>query len=117
MSVRGRFGPFTASTQGRVGISAGGVGLSGRPGSGRGLGFIEFLILAAILIVAVMWPLCLWGHTIGLTPSWHELWHRNHAWLHEHYPLVALRFVEAAALLIMVVVGAVRGAGRLIGRA
>lgn len=114
MSVRGRIGPFTASTRGRVGVSAGGIGVSGRASGGRGLGFIEFLILAAIAIVVVMWPLCLWGHTIGLTPSWHELWHRDHAWMHEHYSLVGLRYATAAVLLGAAIAAMVVGVRRLL---
>jgi hypothetical protein len=27
--------------------------------------------------------------------------HRNHTWMHEHYPLVGLRYVGAAVLLIL----------------
>jgi hypothetical protein len=49
-----------------------------------------------------MWPLSLWGHAIHLTPSWHQLMNRDHRWMHEHYPLVGLRYVGAFALLVLV---------------
>lgn len=66
------------------------------------MGALLAVILAVgIVIFAVMWPLSLWGHAIQLTPSWHQLMHRNHTWMHEHYPLVGLRYVGAAVLLIL----------------
>src|ERR1022692_4309005 len=49
-----------------------------------------------------MWPLSLWGHAIQLTPSWHQLMHRDHIWMHQHYPLVGLRYLGAFALLFVV---------------
>jgi hypothetical protein len=60
--------------------------------------------MAGIVVFLVMWPLSLWGHAIHLTPSWHQLMHRDKAWLHEHYPLVGLRYVIAAILLIAALV-------------
>ena len=48
-----------------------------------------------------MWPLSLWGHAVHATPSWHQLMNRDHVWMHEHYPLVALRYLVAAVLLVM----------------
>jgi hypothetical protein len=62
---------------------------------------LAVIIAVGIVIFAVMWPLSLWGHAIELTPSWHQLMHRNHIWMHKHYPLVGLRYVRAAVLLIL----------------
>ncbi|HEY3969786.1 MAG TPA: hypothetical protein VGL79_00175 [Solirubrobacteraceae bacterium] len=62
---------------------------------------LAVIIAVGIVIFAVMWPLSLWGQAIELTPSWHQLMHRNHTWMHEHYPLVGLRYVGAAVLLIL----------------
>ncbi len=53
----------------------------------------------------VMLPLSLVGHTIGLTPSWHELNHHGHAWMPTHYPLVRLRYIATAVLMIMGAIG------------
>jgi hypothetical protein len=62
---------------------------------------LAVIIAVGIVIFAVMWPLSLWGHAIKLTPSWHQLMHRNHTWMHERYPLVGLRYIAAAVLLIL----------------
>jgi hypothetical protein len=109
MSMRIRLGPFSASTSGRVGVNAGPVSVYGggrrRGGSGGGE-LLAVLVVAGVAILVIMWPLSLWGHAIHLTPSWHQLMHRNKPWLHEHYPLVGLRYVGAAVLLL-VVAGAV----------
>lgn len=71
--------------------------------SGWGIVIGALLALAA-LFYAVMWPLSLWGHLIHLTPSFHQLMHRDHGWEHEHYPLVGLRYVGAAVLLLLLAV-------------
>lgn len=60
---------------------------------------IAFAVVSLIVLYVVMWPLSLWGHAIQLTPSWHQLMHRNGEWIHQHYPLVGLRYVAAFALL------------------
>jgi hypothetical protein len=71
--------------------------------SGCGALIVAVLVVGAI-IFAVMWPLSLWGHALHLTPSWHQLMHRDKAWLHHHYPLVGLRYLAAAAILLAVTV-------------
>jgi hypothetical protein len=116
MSVRVKMGPVSVSSTGRVGVKAGPVYVSGggrrrRRSSGSGnsgaggalvLLLIAFAVVAVIVLYAVMWPLSLWGHAIQLTPSWHQLMHRDHEWMHEHYPLVGLRYLGAFALLVVV---------------
>ncbi|MGA9315338.1 MAG: hypothetical protein WBV77_11990 [Solirubrobacteraceae bacterium] len=98
---------MSVTSRGRVGVKAGPVYVSGggrrrKSGSSSGMGALLAVIIAVgIVIFAVMWPLSLWGHAIELTPSWHQLMHRNHTWMHEHYPLVGLRYVGAAVLLIL----------------
>jgi hypothetical protein len=97
-------GPLSVSSSGRVGVSAGPVSVYGggrRRGSGGGE-WVAALFAIGLVVIAVMWPLSLWGHFIHLTPSWHELMNRHHAWMHEHYPLVGLRYVIAALLLAVV---------------
>jgi hypothetical protein len=107
VSARIRVGPVSVTSRGRVGVKAGPVYVSGggrrrKSGSSSGTGALLAVIIAVgIVIFAVMWPLSLWGHAIELTPSWHQLMHRNHTWMHEHYPLVGLRYVGAAVLLIL----------------
>jgi hypothetical protein len=105
VSMRVRVGPFSASTSGRVGVSAGPFGVSGggrRGGGGGILGpLIGLMLLVGLVVFLVMWPLSLWGHAIHLTPSWHQLMNRNHHWMHEHYPLVGLRYIGALALLVV----------------
>jgi hypothetical protein len=59
--------------------------------------------VVGILITVVMWPLSLWGHAIHLTPSWDQLMNRDKEWMHDHYPLVGLRYVGAAVLLAFAV--------------
>jgi hypothetical protein len=105
MSLRVRMGPFSVSSRGRVGVSAGPVSWSGG-GARRSNepGLVAWLFGAAIVVVLVMWPLSLWGHAIRLTPSWHQLMHRDKAWMHEHYPLVGLRYLVAAIILIAVAI-------------
>jgi hypothetical protein len=97
-------GPFSASTSGRVGVNAGPIGLYGggrrRRSGGGGGSFFGLLLAVGIVIFVVMWPLSLWGHAIHLTPSWHQLMNRDKAWLHEHYPLIGLRYVGAGAALL-----------------
>jgi hypothetical protein len=61
---------------------------------------IALLLVLGIVITVVMWPLSLWGHAIHLTPSWDQLLNRDKEWMHEHYPLVGLRYVGAAVLLL-----------------
>src|SRR4051794_32791356 len=94
-------GPLSVSSRGRVGVSAGPVSWSGGGSSRRSgdPGLMAWLFLLVLIIVAVMWPLSLWGHALHLTPSWHQLMHRNKAWMHEHYPLVGLRYLLATVLL------------------
>lgn len=117
MALGVRLGPFRVSSSGRVGVSAGPFSVSGggrrrrkRGGGGGGVGPIGALFLIsvviAVVVVVVMWPLSLWGHAIHLTPSWHQLMNRNHVWMHEHYPLVGLRYVGAAFLLLLVIAAA-----------
>jgi hypothetical protein len=45
----------------------------------------------------------LWGHALGMTPDFSQLLDRSHGWLHEHYPLVGLRYVEALLALVVVI--------------
>ena len=97
------------SSRGRMGVRVGPVGVYGggrrRSSSGSGGAFVGLLIILAVVFVAVMWPLSLFGHAIGLTPSWHQLMNRNHTWMHHHYPLVGLRYLGAAvALLVLAVI-------------
>jgi type II secretory pathway pseudopilin PulG len=107
VGARIRVGPVSVTSRGRVGVRAGPVYVSGggrrrKSGSSGGMGaLIAVIIAVGIVVFAVMWPLSLWGHAIQLTPSWHQLIHRNHAWMHEHYPLVGLRYIGAAVLLIL----------------
>jgi hypothetical protein len=63
---------------------------------------IAAIVVIAVVVVAVMWPLSLFGHAIGLTPSWHELMNRDHHWMHQHYALVGLRYLGAATILLVV---------------
>jgi hypothetical protein len=109
--MRLRVGPFSASTSGRVGIHTGPVSMSAggrrRRSSGGGGELIAFLLVVALVVFVVMWPLSLWGHAIHLTPSWHQLMNRNKAWLHEHYPLVGLRYLGAGAALLVAIGGVV----------
>jgi hypothetical protein len=100
MSFRVRIGSASISSRGRVGASVGPFSASTGPrrsGGGGGC-FAEFLVIGVIMI-AVMWPLSLWGHAIHLTPSWHQLMHHDKAWLHRHYPMVGLRYVGAFVAL------------------
>jgi hypothetical protein len=119
--MRVRVGPFSVSSSGRVGASAGPFSVygGGRRGSGGGLSaLMAVLVATALVIVAVMWPLSLWGHAIHLTPSWHQLMNRNHHWLHQHYALVGLRYIGAALLLLVaLVVAALPFAGAVERRA
>jgi hypothetical protein len=86
-----------------MGVRAGPVSWygGGRRGNDSGLlgPLIGIAVVVGIVVVVVMWPLSLWGHAIHLTPSWHQLMHRNKAWMHTHYPLVGLRYLGAAVLL------------------
>jgi hypothetical protein len=114
VSMRIRVGPVSVSSTGRVGVKAGPVYVAGggrrrrssgsSGSSGAGAALFVLLIVVAIVIFAVMWPLSLWGHAIGLTPSWHQLMHRNHLWMHQHYPLVVLRYFGAFVLLLLTMV-------------
>lgn len=107
MGMRVRVGPLSVSSRGRVGIHAGPVSVYGggrrrrSRSSGSGAALIGFLAVLALVVVVVMWPLSLIGHAIGLTPSWHQLMQRNHAWEHQHYPLVGLRYLGTAGLLLV----------------
>jgi hypothetical protein len=112
VGMRLRVGPFSVSSRGRVGVRAGPVSLYGggrrrrrRTGSnGDPSGWLWFfaLVVIGLVIFALLWTLTRFGHMIGLTPSWHELVHQNRAWEHQHYPLVGLRYVGAAAVLLVV---------------
>lgn len=66
------------------------------------MALVGLLVLVGLVIVVVMWPLSTWGHAIHLTPSWHQLMHRNKAWMHHHYPLVGLRYLGAAISLAVI---------------
>src|SRR3954471_24571747 len=83
MGMRVRMGPFSVSSRGRVGVSAGPVSFYGG-GSRRSRSndsllarLVAICVVIGIVVVVVMWPLSLWGHAIHLTPSWHQLMHRN----------------------------------------
>lgn len=114
MSVRVKVGPVNVSSTGRVGVKAGPVYVSGggrrrRRSSGSSgdggsllLALIAIAVVIAIIYFAVMWPLSLWGHAIHLTPSWHQLNHRDGTWMHQHYPLVGLRYLGAFVFLLIV---------------
>lgn len=101
MALGIRLGPFRASSSGRVGA---GVGPFSAYAGGRGGGgcapLIGLMLVIGLIVVAVMWPLSLWGHAIHLTPSWSQLMDRDQDWMHRHYPLVGLRYVGAALLLL-----------------
>jgi hypothetical protein len=106
MSMWVRLGPVSLSSRGRVGVRAGPISMygggGGRRSSSGGIGdVIALLFVVAIVFMVVMWPLSLWGHAIHLTPSWHQLMNRDHAWMHEHYALVGLRYIGAAVLLLL----------------
>lgn len=117
MSLWVGLGPFRVSSRGRVGVRAGPVGIYGGGRRRRSSSNDESgcaVILAILLVCAViyfivmyvvMWPLSVWGHAIGLTPSYHELRHANHVWEHRHYALVGLRYVAAAASLLILLIG------------
>lgn len=109
MGMRVRLGPVSLSSRGRVGMHAGPVSVYGggsRRRSSDGPGVLAVLLGLGLLVIAVMWPLSLWGHAIHLTPSWHQLMHRNHHWMHHHYALVGLRYIGALVLLVVAVVTA-----------
>jgi hypothetical protein len=108
MGMRLRLGPFSVSSSGRVGASVGPLSVSGggrrrrRRADDSAIGaFFGIVIAVGIVVVVVMWPLCLVGHAVHLTPSWHQLWNRDHAWMHQHYPLVGLRFIGVGVLLLI----------------
>ena len=106
MSLWLRAGPLSVSSRGRMGVRAGPVSVYGggrrRSSSGSGATLVVLLIAFGILIFVVMWPLSLFGHAIGLTPSWHQLMNRNHTWMHQHYALVGVRYSGAGAILLIV---------------
>jgi hypothetical protein len=111
MGMRVRLGPVSLSSRGRVGVHAGPVSFYGGGSRGRSSdapGAFAVLLGFGLLAIAVMWPLSLWGHAIHLTPSWHQLMHRNHHWLHHHYPLVGLRYIGAFVVLVVALVLAAR---------
>jgi hypothetical protein len=108
MGMRVRIGPFSVSSRGRVGVHAGPVSVYGggrrrrnSGGSGAGAGCLGLLIALAVIVFVVMWPLSLVGHAVGLTPSWHQLMNRDHVWEHQHYPLVGLRYLGAAGIVLL----------------
>jgi hypothetical protein len=106
MGMRVRVGPVSVSSRGRVGVNAGPVSVYGggrrrrTSSSGTWSGLIGLAIVLGLIVIAVMWPLSLFGHAIGLTPSWHELMHHDHVWEHQHYPLIGLRYLGSAAALL-----------------
>jgi hypothetical protein len=107
--MRVRAGPFSVSSRGRVGVRAGPVSVYGggkrrrsSGNSGAGAGCLGAIIAVAVVVFVVMWPLSLIGHALGLTPSWHQLMNRNHVWEHQHYPLVGLRYLGAAGIVVCV---------------
>lgn len=70
------------------------------------------LVLIALVIYAFMWLISVPGHLMGLTPSGHQLFHHSKRWLHEHYPLVGLRYVATCAILLVAAVGTFGAYGR-----
>jgi hypothetical protein len=63
--------------------------------------YVAAMLVVCLVVIAVMWPLSFWGHALGMTPNFSQLLGRNHGWLHEHYPLVGLRYVEALVALVV----------------
>ncbi len=117
MSMRIRLGPMSVSSRGRVGVHAGPVSVYGggrRRKSGSESGWVVLGVCVMVLVAVyyavlylVMWPLSLWGHAIHLTTSFGQLRHQDHYWKHQHYPLLGLRYVGAAVLLLTTIVLAV----------
>lgn len=78
--------------------------------------YVAAMLVVSVAVLAV-WPLSLWGHLLALTPTFSQQMARSHAWVHQHYPLVGLRYVEAAMALAVAILGvawlyAERGATR-----
>src|SRR5215210_3743798 len=89
----------------------------GRKSSGGGWGAIVVVLVAiAVVVMAVMWTLSLFGHVVGLTPTYDEVMNRDKQWLHEHYPNVGWRYAITAVLLLLASVGVFRAINWL-GRA
>jgi hypothetical protein len=71
-----------------------------RNSNGSGWGpIIGGLIILVLVIVMVMWVLSLFGHLVGITPTYHEVMNRDKQWLHRHYPNVGWRYILTALLL------------------
>lgn len=70
-----------------------------RQAEGGCLSFFLVLMAIAAVVYAFMWLLSLPGHLLGLTPTAHQLFNHDKAWLHDHYPLVGLRYVATVAIL------------------
>ena len=47
-----------------------------------------------------MWTLSLFGHAVGLTPSYHDVINGDKQWLPEHYPNMGWRYILMALLLL-----------------
>src|SRR3954452_19393529 len=105
MGMRLRLGPFSVSSSGRVGASMGPLSVygGGRRGAGGGATLLGAVLVIGLVVMVVMWPLCLWGHMLHLTPSWHQLMNRDHDWMAHHYSHVVWRFIAAAGLLLVTV--------------
>ena len=67
--------------------------------------FVAAMLVVSLVVIAVMWPLSLWGHALGMTPTFNQLLSRSPAWMHQHYPLAGLRYLEAVLALTVVLVG------------
>jgi hypothetical protein len=67
--------------------------------------YLAAMVVVGLVVIAVMWPLSLWGHALGITPNFNQLFSRSHGWLHQHYPLVGLRYVEAVLALAAAIFG------------
>jgi H+/Cl- antiporter ClcA len=66
-------------------------------------GFVGLVCLLALLVAAVMFPLSVGGHIIGLTPSFGELMNHDALWEHTHYPDIGWRYAVTAVLAVSVV--------------
>jgi hypothetical protein len=118
MAWRVRIGPWSTSSSGRTSVKIGPVSISGGSREARRKNneaiaiFIAATVVIAVVVIAVMWPVTLLGHALGLTPSWHQLLHRNRAWKHQHYPLLGLRYLGVVAIGIPALLMTIRAFAR-----